>query len=106
MTIPDTLAASILARDGSACVYCTFPAAEGRKLTVDHVIPQGWFATHGFAATVAMDAPANLVTCCAYCNSLKRDMDLAVFALYLRRRFGVDVRPMVRRVRRQLRKPV
>ncbi len=68
--------------------------------------PRRWFRTPGFGATFGVDDAENLAACCGFCNSLKRDMDLAVFALYMRRRYGMNTRAMVARVRRQLRKPV
>ncbi len=64
--------------------------------------PQDWF-DHG-AAVGEPDAADNLLTACRICNSRKRDMDLEVFALYLRKRFGQDTRPLVLRVRAALRR--
>ena len=106
MTVSRSLAASILARDGAACVYCGRTEADAVSIAVDHVTPQAWFLTPGFAVPYGVDDPGNLAACCGFCNSLKRDMDLDVFALYLRRRFGMNTRALVVRVRRQLRMPM
>lgn len=75
------LFAVILARDGYRCVYCeATPDEDGEPLSVDHVIPR---ANTTREVGDDNDAPSNLVTACRYCNSLKRDMTLPVFAMYL-----------------------
>jgi 5-methylcytosine-specific restriction endonuclease McrA len=87
---------AVYARDSWVCLYCARGAEDGISLTVDHVQP---------VATGGTDAASNLVTCCGDCNSLKRDMSLTGWALYLRER-GLKTAAMVRRVKAQLQKPV
>jgi 5-methylcytosine-specific restriction endonuclease McrA len=83
-------------RDNWLCLYCARGAENGISLTIDHVQP---------VATGGSDEPQNLVTCCGDCNSLKRDMSLEGWALYLRER-GLKTAAMVRRVKKQQQKPV
>ncbi len=64
-------------------MFCGVGFAAG--LSIDHVTPQAWFIEG--EAMGSIDAASNLVTACLNCNSLKRDMDLEVFALYLARRW-------------------
>lgn len=61
MAVSKRLRFEILRRDNNACRYCGATAPEV-KLTVDHVIP---------TALGGSDEPANLVACCAGCNSGK-----------------------------------
>lgn len=51
------------------------------ELSIDHVVPRAVFE-RGLDAGDP-DAPANLVTACGHCNSLKRDMTARVFAMHL-----------------------
>ena len=74
------LYAVITARDGYQCVYCGATEDE-EQLSVDHVVPRIMFRLG--TAEGDMDDPTNLVTACAGCNGLKRDMPVDVFALYL-----------------------
>ena len=53
----------IYERDGFRCLYCGFDGRtfEGwRNLTIDHINPTG-----------SKNDPANLATCCSYCNACK-----------------------------------
>ena len=61
---------AVYARDGFRCVYCGKRHAVG-KLTLDHVIPR---------AAGGSNAPSNLVTACARCNTEKGDATLADYA--------------------------
>lgn len=79
------LFAVILARDGHQCVYCGATADDDERLSVDHVAPRAVVA-RGLAEDD--DEPTNLVTACGRCNSLKRDLTLPVFALYLMESHG------------------
>ena len=104
---PKNLLRRIMARDHFASVYCgrdlaTLPAGIG--LSIDHVTPESWFANRPLPGSP--DDPTNLVTACARCNSLKRDMDLSVFAVYLESAFGFDTSAMVARVRAATRRPL
>ena len=98
MTAPASVAAKILARDGRTCVYCLDREDAGR-ISVDHVRPEALF-DRGLA-TGDRHEPTNLVTACITCNSLKRDMTLRVFALYLEDSHGwtpAETARMVQRV--------
>jgi 5-methylcytosine-specific restriction endonuclease McrA len=100
VSVSDRLARSVLARDGFRCVYCRASIDVG--LSIDHVTPQVWFRDG--EALGDPDLPTNLVTACVDCNSLKRDMDLETFGLYLSRRWpsrwtGDRIAAMVSRVR-------
>jgi|JI10StandDraft_1071094.scaffolds.fasta_scaffold260429_2 5-methylcytosine-specific restriction endonuclease McrA len=104
-SVSDSTARRIKARDGFVCVYCAADLTANPSVAeVDHVTPRAWFAD-GSAAGNPDDA-ANLVTACAPCNNRKGVMDLATFAFYLRARYGVDTRPMVRRVNAARRRPL
>jgi 5-methylcytosine-specific restriction endonuclease McrA len=94
--VPEALRYAVFVRDAWACVYCGGAAEDGAILTLDHVRPQATGGTH---------TAGNLVTCCGDCNSYKRDMSLAGWALYLRER-GHSTGAMVRRVKRQLAKAI
>src|SRR5262245_13521990 len=96
MAITEALRYAVFERDSWACQYCLRGAEQGVELTLDHVRPQ---------ALGGPDVAQNLLSCCAYCNSVKRDMGLAVWSLYLRER-GQKTGPMVARVKRQLAKSV
>lgn len=61
MAVSKRLRFEILKRDSNACRYCGACAPEA-KLTIDHVTP---------TALGGSDAPDNLVTACADCNSGK-----------------------------------
>ncbi len=101
------LAAQIMERDNFTCVYCGRGFAslpKGTGLSIDHVTPESWFANRPLPGTA--DDPRNLVTACTHCNSLKRDMDLVVFALYLKRAYGFETEAMVARVRASTRRPL
>lgn len=94
------IAPKVLERDGYACVFCLADLNDPDvSLTVDHLTPSSWFA-RGVAEGDA-DARTNLVTCCGNCNSLKRDMNLDLFASYLRLGHGwnaAEVRELRERV--------
>lgn len=95
----------VFARDGYTCVYCGRGVEDDVQLTLDHVTPSSWFA-RGVAAG-AIDAPENLVCACVSCNSSKRDMDLDLYAAYLRRGHGwsaEEAAELRRRVRNALRR--
>ena len=62
MAISKRLRFEILRRDKFRCHYCAAAAAEGRELTVDHVVPLALGGT---------DDPSNLVAACADCNAGK-----------------------------------
>lgn len=87
---------AVFLRDNFTCLYCGKPATGRDTLTIDHVTP---------VAAGGNDDPSNLASCCPNCNSLKRDMSKAGYALYLRER-GDDTRPMMRRLNRQAKKPI
>ncbi len=54
-------------RDGYRCRNCGKTQQEnGRRLSVDHILPRRWFADH-----VKADDPANLVSRCASCHGKK-----------------------------------
>lgn len=82
------LSAVILARDANQNVYCEAHTAEVDMMTVDHVMPRA-VVTRGLAADD--DEPSNLVAACGRCNSMKRDLTLPVFALYLMESHGWTV---------------
>lgn len=52
----------VLRRDGHRCRYCGAAAADGARLTLDHVTP---------SALGGSDDPSNLVAACVDCNSGK-----------------------------------
>jgi 5-methylcytosine-specific restriction endonuclease McrA len=102
-SVGPTLAARVARRDDYACVYC------GRSLgalEVDHVTPCSYFPADTAAAVV--NDPANLVTACEHCNSVKGSQDLDAFARMLRGR-GIApkiITAMVRRARAATRRPL
>ncbi|MFO0606622.1 MAG: HNH endonuclease [Polyangiales bacterium] len=106
MAITPGLALRVMTRDRFRCVYCLRGAEDGVELTIDHVVPQVWYADPRRADRRDADAPSNLVTACGPCNSRKRDMNLPVYAHYLRERFGADTRALVARVRAAVRRPL
>lgn len=59
--LPVSLRQSIMARDGSSCVYC---GCQEGPFHIDHVIP---------VAKGGTDDPANLTVACAPCNLSKSD---------------------------------
>ena len=61
---------AIYLRDGLACCYCGDTVEDG-KLTLDHLRP---YASNG------SNAPTNLVTCCAKCNSSRGKRSWKLFA--------------------------
>ena len=90
--IPTKLRDLILARDGGlVCVYCLRQGV----LEVDHVLCE---------SDNGPTVPANLVTCCEWCNNKKGQIDLDLFCIYLVRRGlgGGDAASIERRVRAQL----
>lgn len=100
-----TLRERVFLRDGFRCGYCRHHDPTGATLAVDHVVPASWFVVGVFAGQNP-DDPGNLATACNPCNQSKAVMDLATFALYLRRRYGRDTRALVRRVRASLARPL
>ncbi|MFO0605184.1 MAG: HNH endonuclease signature motif containing protein [Polyangiales bacterium] len=102
MAISERLAQAVRLRGGGSCAYCL----RRLPLTVDHVTPLAWFEDPLSTARGEPDAPSNLVPACGYCNSLKRDMNLATFAVYLRERYGRDTTSMVARVLAQCARPL
>ncbi|MFO0607437.1 MAG: HNH endonuclease signature motif containing protein [Polyangiales bacterium] len=106
MSVPDRLARAVLARDGFRCVYCRASIAVG--LSIDHVTPQAWFRDG--EAVGDPDVRTNLAAACLDCNSIKRDMDLETFCVYLSRRWPsrwteARIAAMVSRVRASLSRP-
>lgn len=106
MSVTDRQARAVLARDGFRCVYCR--ASIDLGLSIDHVTPQIWYRDGDAAGDP--DAFTNLVTACLDCNSLKRDMDLETFSVYLSRRWPSRwterrIAAMVSRVRAALARP-
>ncbi len=101
MPVPEALRLRVLRRDGGRCVYC-----RRRGASVDHITPESWYAERIVRDPVEPHDPVNLVAACALCNSTKRDMDLAVFALYLTRRYGADPHLMLARVEAARSKPL
>jgi len=57
-------------RDGLACAYCGAGVEEGTKLTLDHLKP---YSKGGD------NSPANLVTCCHRCNSVRGNRPVRTF---------------------------
>lgn len=102
--VSEALRRRVFLRDGHRCVYCgaVFGSLPALARAIDHVTPTDWFSRG--VVSGQPDAPANLVACCVFCNSSKRDMDLEVFSFYLRRAFGRDTRAMTTRVRAALRR--
>ncbi len=99
------IAPLVLARDGYVCVYCGRGVEDEVQLTIDHVVPTSWFERG--VATGDADASGNLVCACVSCNSSKRDMDLDLYAAYLRRGHGwspEETADLKRRVRNALRR--
>ena len=62
---------AIYLRDGLACAYCGQSIEDGAKLTLDHLKP---YSKGG------SNAPTNLVTCCALCNSKRGNRTIKAFA--------------------------
>jgi len=106
MSSTPRIASRIVERDDYTCVYCHRSVDDPQvELSVDHVVPLASFERG--VATGDPDVATNLVTACTRCNSLKRDMDVEVFALYLRRGHGwttEQARDLKRRVRNALRR--
>jgi len=99
------VASLLLARDAHACVYCGRGVEDDVQLTIDHVVPSSWFERG--VAVGDRDAPGNLVCACVNCNSSKRDMDLDLYAVYLRRAHGwstAEAADLKRRVRNAVRR--
>ncbi len=86
------------ARDGFRCVYCERHQSEGIVLSLDHVEAR--------AKGGALTDPANLVTACVSCNSLKRDLSVAQFQRFLRVRTGKSQAGLLARVRAAVAKPL
>lgn len=95
MSLSDSKRLKVFTRDSFTCQYC---GATGVALEVDHVTPRTWPG--------GSDDVTNLVTACAACNNRKDDLDLKLYAAFLRARDGVDTRAMVRRVRAALKRRV
>ncbi len=102
MAVSERIVRAVKKRGGNVCAYCM----RKTPLTLDHVTPLAWFADPLSIARGDPDAPTNLVVACGYCNSLKRDMNLATFAVYLRERYGRDAASMVARVEAQCALPL
>lgn len=62
MAVSKRLRFEVMKRDGHTCRYCGTSAADGAKLTIDHVRP---------SALGGGDEPSNLVTACVDCNAGK-----------------------------------
>ncbi len=86
MSSTSRIAPLVLARDGYVCVYCGRGVEDEVQLTVDHVVPTSWFERG--VATGDADASGNLLCACVSSNSSKGDMDLDLYAVYLRRGHG------------------
>lgn len=105
MSTTPRIATLVFARDGHACVYCSRAVEDDAQLTIDHVVPTSWFERG--VATGHPDDTRNLVCACVSCNSSKRDMDLDLYAVYLRRGHGwtpEETADLERRVRNALRR--
>ncbi len=106
MSTTPRIAPFIFERDDYECVYCCRSVDDPTvELSIDHAVPLASFERG--VAKGDPDAPTNLVTACTQCNSLKRDMDVDVYALYLRRGHGwtaEDAAALRRRVRNALRR--
>jgi 5-methylcytosine-specific restriction endonuclease McrA len=101
-----SIALAVLRGDGNECVYCGADDTVA-DLTIDHITPSSWFE-RGLAEG-DRDDPQNLVTACSVCNSTKRDMDLTMYAGYLRRARGwtpAAVAALRRRVRAATHRPL
>lgn len=94
--VPGGLAARVVLRDGSGCVYCGLVTPD---LEIDHVRP----ASHFVAGTErsVVNTPSNLVASCESCNNVKGGCGLAGFAEKLRAAgiAAAAVHAMKRRVR-------
>lgn len=67
---------AIYARDHFACIYCGASILHDRavRLTLDHVMPRSAGGSH---------KSSNLVTCCVFCNSVRRETSIAQFCANL-----------------------
>lgn len=90
---------AVYARDSFRCVYCCSQVHVGANprdphaATVDHVTPRALGGTN---------SDANLVTCCALCNSRKQDATKREWGKRARQHnITEDTRTMWARVRRQ-----
>jgi hypothetical protein len=93
--LPKRLA--IYHRDLFDCVWCeaVFPIDPlGYGLTLDHL------------NSTTNHNPANLVTCCKSCNSVKRDLSLHDWYRRLEKEEGRDIRRIQRRIQRLTRKRI
>lgn len=91
MAATPRIAPLVLERDGYTCVYCLADLdTDGVQLTIDHITPRSWFERG--VVTGDADAASNLAACCGHCNSLKRDLNLDLFAAYLRAGHGWTAR--------------
>jgi hypothetical protein len=83
---------AIYLRDGLACAYCGATVEDGAKLTLDHLVA---YSNGG------SNAPSNLVTSCARCNSSRGNRPVGAFsravAAYLNH--GADPRAILAHVR-------
>jgi hypothetical protein len=88
---------AIYLRDGLACVWCQSGIEAHRphhSLTLDHLNPALGHAT------------TNLITSCNGCNQARRQMSMRAFAETLRYTAHEDPVEVLRRIRRQRRKPI
>jgi hypothetical protein len=81
-------------RDHDTCLYC---GAVAGALTVDHVVPQMIGGAH---------TPANLVTACAECNSLRGACPLDLWAVWCARRGLGPAKALLVRVAAAQRRPI
>ena len=89
--IRDEKRLAIYLRDGLACAYCGDTVEHGAQLSLDHIVPR---------SKGGNNLPANLVTCCARCNSARGNRPLSKFAVAVADYTGVDSAEIVKRVRR------
>lgn len=92
------LAEQIRRRDGYTCSWCGTPQAQnGRRLSVDHIIPR-----RAFASPAEADTPLNLVSLCQRCHGRKTAvtetkwlrgdaLDLALYAALMRPRHRIPL---------------
>jgi len=82
-------------RDGLACCWCGHAVEEGERLTLDHLRP---YSRGG------SNAPANLVTSCAHCNSARGTRSVAAFARAVAEYTQQNAGEIVARIRRHARR--
>ena|SRR5690606_32671193 len=75
----------IAERDGHRCAYCGATAAQsGAHLHLDHLQPR---------SAGGEDVATNLVLACRRCNSARRNLTVARWAVYARVKFGLTFSP-------------